>query len=918
MGKKIRKAVGAVLMALAIAITQIPVSDVEAVDTASGSDFQMDGTTLVKYKGTSSDVSIGDSVKYIEAEAFADNDNIKRISFGKELIGIGEGAFKGCNNLTTVSMPDSVEYIDNAAFADCPSLTDVRIGTGLESLGNGVFAGDINLQTVKISSGNPELTCIDGAIYSKEDNDVLYAVLSGRNSTVYDMPMSVKEIRPYAFWGDRLLKEVNISGNAGEISAYAFSNCRSLRYVNIPYSVTKINLKAFENCVSLRKITIPISVSSIHSTAFDGCTRLTIDAVDGSTAKEFADSLVLEDINVSEYEDTSIDTITDVIEEVNDAKNEDTVDGIDNYYNEVTHMSPLEDDDDETVKGRSKIIGSQAFVFVDNASATVNSGADTPNVIDGVTYGETGETIASISGNNDVKGGSFPKYTIVDDKIIAQQAYYNDERTDIEIPGTITEISDFAFARSAVESAILPEGLEEIGYAAFYHCNSLTNVVIPASVKEIGPYAFDKTPWLSDWKQSGTEDFLIVGDGILLAYRGAGGGSGADDGVTGMGGTVAIPDGVRSIGAGAFSGHGDIVKVVIPASVEIIGEGAFEDCSSLAEIEGGDGIKEIRDRAFAGCALSDIKIPASVEKIGLRAFDESDSVKNSLTGKVVFEGSSLPEISYCASSGKLYNDGYRGLVFNGVSTAVVPKNTGSMDGTVLDDKLYGFRGNVESADGSHIATVSDTDDSGNISGVAVNISSDSISDGAAYANIDGAEKGYMLNIADSDEAGSLILNAYRKLYGNNTPANIKAYDITLYEADTMIPITSLGKQSMEISIPIPDGITQDDLHVVCLDKDGQLEEVDARIATVDGFDCLTFKASHFSPYGVYNYGSGAAGGNSVTVSNGKAVFTSLSSDKDDSPDTGDNSIHPKWFLGAGLLFTGLALFFYRGRRRIKL
>ena len=35
MGKKIRKAIGACLMAIAIAVTQIPVSDVEAVDTAS-------------------------------------------------------------------------------------------------------------------------------------------------------------------------------------------------------------------------------------------------------------------------------------------------------------------------------------------------------------------------------------------------------------------------------------------------------------------------------------------------------------------------------------------------------------------------------------------------------------------------------------------------------------------------------------------------------------------------------------------------------------------------------------------------------------------------------------------------------------------------------------------------------------------
>ena len=51
MGKKIRRAIGAMLMAIAIAVTQLPVSDVEAegtaadgaAETASVSDFQVNG-----------------------------------------------------------------------------------------------------------------------------------------------------------------------------------------------------------------------------------------------------------------------------------------------------------------------------------------------------------------------------------------------------------------------------------------------------------------------------------------------------------------------------------------------------------------------------------------------------------------------------------------------------------------------------------------------------------------------------------------------------------------------------------------------------------------------------------------------------------------------------------------------------------
>ena len=897
MGKKIRRAVGALMMAVAIAITQIPVSDVEAVDTASVSDFQINGDTLVKYNGTSADVSIGGSVEFIAEEAFAGNEFIKRISLGDNIKSIGAEAFEGCRNLQSVNIPNSVETIEQAAFASCPSLNDVKIGTGLKSLGNGVFAGDTSLQSVTISSSNPYIMCDDGAIYSK-DKETLYTVLAGRLARNYEMPSTVSTIAPYAFWGYRNLESVSISGNVSDISAYAFSYCSNLKFVNIPYSIRRIGLKAFENCIRLRKITIPVSVNSIHKTAFDGCTKLTIDAPEGSTAKNFANSLVLGEVDVSEYEDTQIDTINEG-NIVSDSQETGANVKIDNYYNEVTHMSPLEENDDAAVKGKSKVIGSQAFVFVDNASATVNSGATASNKVEGVAYGETGETIASISGNSDAKGGSFPKYTIVDDSIIADQAYYNDKRAEITIPDTITEIGEFAFARSEVNSMAIPEGVEKIGYAAFYHCDSLTNVVIPSSVKEIAPAAFDKTPWLQNWKQSGSGDFLIVGDGVLLSYRGSGA-------------VVNIPDSVKAIGADAFSGHGEITRVIIPESVEIVGEGAFSDCSALAEIEGGNSVKQIRDRAFAGCPISNIRIPASVEAIGLRAFDVADSVKNANTGVVVFEGASIPKISYETSSGKIYNDAYRDLVFNGVNSAVVPENAGEFENTVLDGSLYGFRGEVATAGGNNKASVNGYGSNNSGNGVVVKINSDTIEDnGTAYALLDGAEGSYILNISDNDAAKSAILNAYRKLYGNNTPANLQAYDVTLEDADKAIPITGLGKQRIEITIPVPNGITENNLHVVSLDNNGQLEEVESRIASVDGMDCLVFTTNHFSPYGVYNYASG----NSAAVENGQAVFTNLSCNKDASPNTGDNSIHPKWFLVTGLLFTGLALILYRGKRR---
>lgn len=971
MGKRLRKLIGTLFLVTAIAVTQIPVSDVEAEDSSAASDFQMDGTTLVKYNGTAEDVFLSNQVKKIEAEAFAGNDSVRHVTLNDGVEVIGARAFSECANLESVNVPDSVEVIENAAFSGCPSLRDVSVGTGLKSLGNGAFAGDYSLAAVSIDEGNGDFVCDDGAIYNKKGGDVLYQVLAGRKADSYDMPYGVKTIKPYAFWGDYNLQDVSIGSNVAEITGYAFSNCKNLKSVDIPYSVKSIDMKAFEDCVRLRDITLPISISSIHSTAFDGCTKLTIHAEDGSYARSFADTLVLEDIDVSEYEEAPIpDSVSE-----NSAEEEGQPVAPVDYYHEVTHMNAMEEEEDSSVKAKSRVVGQEVYVLVDNAKATVNVGG-TGEVLGGEPVEEEPDldTVPGLAGSEDEKGGSFPKYTVVNGDTIAAQAYYDDDSASRTIPGGIRRIGEFAYARASLTSARIPDGVEEIGYAAFYHCDGLTDVVIPDSVKEIGVSAFDKTLWLEQWKGNAGDgsNFLIVGDGILLAYRG-------------QGGDVAIPESVKTIGAEAFKGRTGITGVQIPDSVSVIGEGAFEDCNHLQKIEGGKGLRQIRDRAFAGCPVQTVTIAPSVEEIGLRAFD-CENIKN---GVVVFEGDTLPARSYENTATKLYRDTYRGPVFTGTRTYVIPAGVTDLTGTCLSSAGTEFigvicrRGSVaaENTDGSTQesgtedsaassgngesagtaendadVTVSETqdaasDEAGGIltilrrrgggpeagetieyggavytleagspivfaddnageaqSGIMVNNNSYSIpQESAVTAVMEGGEGSYRIDIADSEEAVARIGDRYKSIYGNKLPHSLHAYEINMTDTLTNVPITGLGKQRVEITMPLPSGVLQNNLHVVCLDEDGQLEEVDSRIVSVDGKDAVAFQAAHFSAYGIYNYGSAPA---VADVKDGKAVFVSLGK-KDASPDTGDHSIHPKYFLCAGLFFASMAMFFYR-------
>lgn len=968
MGKKIRKLIGTLLLVTAIVVTQIPVSDVEAEDSSAASDFQMDGTTLVKYNGTAQDVSVSNQVKRIEAEAFADNDHVRRVTLGESVEVIGAKAFSECDNLESVTVPDSVEVIENAVFSGCPSLRNVSVGAGLKSLGNGVFSGDYSLSSVDISGDNPNFVCEDGAIYSKKERDVLYQVLSGRKAESYSMPSSVRRIKPYAFWGDYNLQSVEISSNVAEITGYAFSNCKNLKDVAIPYSVKTIDMKAFEDCVRMREITIPTSVGSIHTTAFDGCTKLTIQAEEGSYAKGFADTLVLDDIDVSEYEEAPVSgSVSENSQTAEEAPDLGPVD----YYHEVSHMNAMEEEEDPQVKGKSRVIGQEVYVLVDNAKATVNVGG-TGEILGGEPEREEPDldTIPGLEGSEDAKGGSFPKYTVVNGEKIAAQAYYDEDMESCEIPEGIRRIGEFAYARASLKSVRIPDGTEEIEYAAFYHCDNLTDVVIPGSVKKIGVSAFEKTPWLSGWKANAGEagEFLVVGDGILLAYRG-------------KGGVVSIPDSVKTIGPEAFKKMDSVTGVQIPDNVTVIGEGAFESCRNLVSLEGAKGVTKICDRAFAGCPLQTVIIPASVEELGLRAFDN----ENLQNGVIYFAGDKLPVRSYERAATKLYRDDYRGPVFTGVRVAVLPPGVTDLTGTCLSSECGEFFGVICRRRGNETEEEQDSGDTGSgdaeeneessegtsgseeeeleggvltllsrrgggpnpgesieingasytlelgeeriyekkaekpQTGIIVDNNSYSISkDSSITAVMEGGEGSYRIEIADSEEAKTKIADMYKSIYGNKLPHSLHAYEITMTDLGSNVPITVLGKQRTEITMPLPSGVLQENLHVVCLDADGQLEEVDCRIVSQDGKDAVAFQAAHFSAYGIYNYGSAPA---VADVKDGQAVFVSLGK-KDASPDTGDHSIHPKYIFGAGLFFAAMAMFFYRKpvfmRRRIRI
>lgn len=920
MAGKMRKILGALLLVTAFMITQIPGSQTSA---ASSADFQVDNGILVKYVGTASTVSIPSEIKKIGAEAFAGNTNITSVSIGKNVKEIEYGAFRDCTSLTTVALPDSLETIGNGAFSNNISLKRIAFKGNVKNLGSGVFAGCNSLSTLSVDKNNPYFAVDGSALYSS-DKSVLYCYFGGSNAEKYEMPSAVTKIMDYAFWGNEKLKEISLSSSLREISGYAFSNCKALGTINIPYSVRSIDTKAFENCIALAEAAIPSSVAYIHSTAFDGCANLTIKADEGTVAYDFYQSwknsnrgravesstatAVTDDNSVDESttSDNSTDPnsgkvfvvggsnqvvemIKDTTDNASDTGNTSNQSSALNHPSNVDYIPPTDLlDAEEGVLGKTIVVGQQAVILMDS-SLTVNSGSTYRNI----SAEEEMEVIQSFV--DEEKGTSLPKYAIIGNSISAHAYYGSTALSAYSIPSNITSIGDFAFARSTITEITLPEGLKEIGYAAFYHCDNLATVNIPSSLTWVEPSAFSHTAWMSNWENNaGSGDFLIVGDGILLAYKG-------------NSGFVEIPQGVKTIAPAVFSGHDEIQGVFLPDSLKVIGEEAFLNCSSLSDLQGGNFLKEIQDRAFQNTALRAVTLADTVESIGVGAF----SCKEDGTERVVtFAGYKLPVLSATERSQRASNKELRRPAFEGNWTAVLFNEGVATEGTILEKGSLGFTGKVvvSNGDGQMKTLETIVQPVENESGIQINSALEEWPTEQVSANLPYDGK-YTLTIQPGNQGR--VQEAFQRIYGNSVP-EMFVFDMTMVDYTGSVSLTRFGTRPLEVKVPLPGNISGSNLHVVALDEDGQLELLSSTLVQqVNEGTYVKFSTIHLSTFAIYAMGED----DSRLIEDGNVNYTSVSGKKDYSPNTGDNSIHPKWFIALGTGAIAMILILYRPQKR---
>ena len=136
------------LAVTALILTHLPVSEADAA--ASASDFQTQGGTLVKYRGTEERVTIPDTVEVVGESAFENNQKVQFVVIPKSVKRLDAYVFWGCNNLEEVVLGKGLTAVDEYSFAGCTGLKQITIPENIQSIDAQAFAGCVNLTDIYI------------------------------------------------------------------------------------------------------------------------------------------------------------------------------------------------------------------------------------------------------------------------------------------------------------------------------------------------------------------------------------------------------------------------------------------------------------------------------------------------------------------------------------------------------------------------------------------------------------------------------------------------------------------------------------------------------------------------------------------------------------------------------------------------
>ena len=619
--------------------------------------------TITGYTGNVSALVIpeeidGHKVVNIGVTAFCKKD-VALVTIPNSVKKIDNQAFESCKNLKNVEIPESVLAIGGAAFGNCVSLESVTLPSKLNSLGSSAFYNCDSLVEIEIPATITEVPGIqkydypwmtDGKVFEECDNLKNISFKEGITNI------------PPIFNSCKSIEKIVIPDTVTSISDRAFMNCTELKDIVIPDTMVKIGGAAFGNCTSLREINLPSRLVSLGSSAFYNCDSLveieipaTITEVPGVQQYDYpymTDGKVFEECdnlkNISFKEGiTNIPPIFNSCKSIEKIVIPDTVTSIsDRTFMNCTELKDIVIPDtvikiggaafgnctslrEVNLPSRLISLGSSAFYNCDSLTeitipATVREipgvqQYDYPYMTDGKVFEECGNLrkVSFEEGTNNiymilnrcpsVQNINIPEtVTQIDRRAFAGCTSLK----SISLPDSITNMDTEIFSGcTSLSSVKLPNKSVNITSSTFEGCTSLTEITLPDTVTTIQDHAFKNCTALKtiNWSKS-------ITDIQSYAFENC-------DALT----KLDIPNTVTNIGTGAFYECGGLSDIAVPNSVKTLGSRAFENCDALAKVSISDSVTSMGEKAFYDCdALTDVKLGTGITQIPTSCFEHCD------------------------------------------------------------------------------------------------------------------------------------------------------------------------------------------------------------------------------------------------------------------------------------------------------
>ena len=554
---------------------------------------------------------------------------------------IDDYAFYYCDGLNTVTIPNNVTSINQYAFYYCTNLKSVTIGSGVLSIHSYAFSKASPTKVIWMTNTPPSGYSFVGGTYNYVANEqytelgnkTIYPFLSSMfevdgvkyvpvspsertcdaidctydesvknvhiDNTVTNMGISltVKQVHPYALYGNTYIKNVKI-GIDGNIGNYAFYECNALEIVELTNS-GDVGYYAFSKCPALRTVELSNSGEIGDRAFYDSNITSTLKINNGGRIDSYA------------FAHTT-----------------------GNYSADINCTGKI---GDEAFRGSEGLVALNIGNNVTQINSSAFEGCNSLKSAQLNNQGEIriwafrnctsletatiGEQVTSL-GASVFEGCQKLQSIVIPDSVKTMGTYAFEGCVSLasaKIGTGVQTIEDYTFSGcSSLADVQIGSNVNTIGTYAFYNCSTLEEITVPQSVTKIDDYVFYGCKSLKQ---------VIMADGIKELQLGSNSsnplfadcplntvyiGRNISYNTSSLYGyspfyrnttltTVTITDGETEIPANEFYGCTNLKNVTIGNGVATIGDWAFSGCSGLNRFEFGAAVEAIGKEAFSDC-----------------------------------------------------------------------------------------------------------------------------------------------------------------------------------------------------------------------------------------------------------------------------------------------------------------------------